>query len=123
MHRLAGPTGLTAKRLGAFLREYDIVSGNIRFTDGSQAKGYVRSDFADAWSRYCPVPAESAPLAEGVSVPSVPSSSSQVSAGRIETLGRMIRPSKSIRPSLTSRNDLGTDGTDTPPLRLVGSEE
>lgn len=41
-------------KFGVILREYDIRSGNIRFPDGSQAKGYQRVDFADAWTRYCP---------------------------------------------------------------------
>ncbi|WP_019630215.1 DUF3631 domain-containing protein [Actinomadura atramentaria] len=47
-----GHAGLTAMRLGALLREYDIRSGNIRFP-GGQAKGYLRADFLDAWGRYC----------------------------------------------------------------------
>ncbi|MFG2002109.1 DUF3631 domain-containing protein [Spirillospora sp. NPDC048911] len=47
-----GHTGLTAMRLGALLREYDIRSGNVRFP-GGQAKGYLRADFLDAWGRYC----------------------------------------------------------------------
>ncbi|GAA3614377.1 hypothetical protein GCM10022419_119430 [Nonomuraea rosea] len=49
-----GPAGLTAMKLGTMLREYDIRSGNIRFPNGQQAKGYQRADFADAWARYCP---------------------------------------------------------------------
>ncbi|GAA1208804.1 DUF3631 domain-containing protein [Prauserella alba] len=48
-----GPTGLTAHKLGAMLREYGIHSHNVRLADG-QRKGYDRSDFADAWTRYCP---------------------------------------------------------------------
>lgn len=118
-----GPTGLSARKLGAVLREYDIRSANIRFTDGSQNKGYQRADFTDAWARYCPEPApENAPV-EGGDVPSVPPSLPQVSEGRNETPGRIIRPGTANRPSLTSGNDLGTDGTDTPPLRLVRGNE
>ena len=52
--RTHGPNGLTAHKLGAMLREYRITSANIRFPDGTQAKGYHRDAFADAWSRYCP---------------------------------------------------------------------
>lgn len=52
--RTHGPSGLTAHKLGAMLREYSITSANIRFPDGTQAKGYHRDAFADAWSRYCP---------------------------------------------------------------------
>jgi Protein of unknown function (DUF3631) len=46
--------GLNAMKLGALLREYDIRPANVRFPNGSQAKGYTAESFADAWSRYCP---------------------------------------------------------------------
>jgi hypothetical protein len=49
-----GPAGLTPAKLGALLREYDIRSANIRFPNGTQAKGYTREHFTDAWHRYCP---------------------------------------------------------------------
>lgn len=49
-----GPAGLTPAKLGAFLREYDIRSANIRFPNGTQAKGYTRDHFTDAWNRYTP---------------------------------------------------------------------
>jgi hypothetical protein len=45
-----GPTGLSAMKLGAFLREFGIKSANTRFPRG-QAKGYQRAEFADAWRR------------------------------------------------------------------------
>jgi hypothetical protein len=48
-----GHTGLTARRLGILLAEYGIRSANVRFTEG-QAKGFLRADFLDAWSRYTP---------------------------------------------------------------------
>lgn len=80
-----GPNGLTAMKLGTILREYEIRSGNIRFLDGSQAKGYQRADFADAWSRYCPEPAPP----EGENTP----------------IGRGGRPS---RPSLVIAGQRGT---------------
>ncbi|WP_199440741.1 DUF3631 domain-containing protein [Umezawaea beigongshangensis] len=54
--RTHGPNGLTAHKLGAMLREYRITSTNIRFPDGTQAKGYNRDTFTDAWNRYCPQP-------------------------------------------------------------------
>jgi hypothetical protein len=70
-----GPAGLTAMKLATILREYDIRSANIRFLDGTQAKGYRRADFTDAWARYCPQPdpddTEPAPI-EGGSRPSRP---------------------------------------------------
>jgi hypothetical protein len=55
-----GPAGLTAMRLGVILREYEIRSANIRFPD-TQAKGYQRADFLDAWERYCPLPVTAVP--------------------------------------------------------------
>ncbi|WP_174564893.1 DUF3631 domain-containing protein [Actinomadura chibensis] len=71
-----GPNGLTAMKLGTILREYEIRSSNIRFLDGTQAKGYQRADFTDAWARYCPQPTrpedENTPAARG-SRPSRPS--------------------------------------------------
>ncbi|WP_433254427.1 DUF3631 domain-containing protein [Streptosporangium sp. CA-135522] len=75
-----GPNGLTAMKLGAILREYEIRSANIRFLDGTQAKGYQRADFLDAWARYCPLPVVPEPpehseiaLLEGGGRPSRPS--------------------------------------------------
>jgi hypothetical protein len=122
-----GPAGLTAMRLGVILREYEIRSANIRFPD-TQAKGYQRADFLDAWERYCPLPVTAVPDptepdSEGGAVPAVPASSPQVSAGRLETVGRLSRPSKTSRPSLTSTNDPGTAGTATPPLRLINGAD
>ncbi|MFF4413223.1 DUF3631 domain-containing protein [Streptosporangium sp. NPDC001559] len=84
-----GPAGLTAMRLGAILREYDIRSANIRFPDGTQAKGYNRIDFADAWSRYCPGVEAPEPPSEGDVLPfpggSRPSRPSIISAGQAGT--------------------------------------
>jgi Protein of unknown function (DUF3631) len=120
------PTGLTGKRLGDLLREFDIRSDTLRFPVG-QAKGYHREHFTDAWSRYSPPPKTPPP---GVSVPSVPSSSPQVSAGTDSPPGTdqsvpggqppsrpgtdQSVPADQSVPPLTSQNELGTDGTDTP---------
>ncbi|WP_420711707.1 DUF3631 domain-containing protein [Streptomyces sp. NRRL F-5123] len=49
-----GRAGLSARDLGALLREFGIVSGNVRVADGTQRKGYTRSKFLDPWRRYCP---------------------------------------------------------------------
>ncbi|GLW94034.1 DUF3631 domain-containing protein [Actinokineospora globicatena] len=49
-----GPGGLTPAKVADYFREYDIRSSNVRFPDGSQAKGYKRAHFTDAWQRYCP---------------------------------------------------------------------
>ncbi|MFJ5230687.1 DUF3631 domain-containing protein [Kitasatospora sp. NPDC088391] len=53
-----GPTGLSARGLQLLLKDYGIGSMNIRFPDGVQLKGFTRNGFLDAWSRYCPEPAE-----------------------------------------------------------------
>jgi hypothetical protein len=55
---MPAPGGLTVRRLAALLREFDITPKNHRWEDGTQSKGYTRDDFADAWARYCPEPAE-----------------------------------------------------------------
>lgn len=52
-----GPTGLTPRRLGMLLAEFGITSANVRLPTG-QCKAYSRSDFTDAWARYCPEPAD-----------------------------------------------------------------
>ncbi|GHJ34625.1 hypothetical protein Sm713_02340 [Streptomyces sp. TS71-3] len=49
-----GRNGLTARDLAAMLRRYDIKPGNVRLTDGTQRKGYMRNKFLDPWRRYCP---------------------------------------------------------------------
>lgn len=99
-----GSAGLTARRLGILLAEYGIRSANIRFPDGTQRKGFTRSDFADAWARYCP-----APTAD----PSHPSQPHQPSSERdgLPHWDGSTRPSDPTRPALTSANDGGTDGT------------
>jgi hypothetical protein len=114
-----GPGGLTGKRLGDMLSDFEIRSDTIRFPVG-QAKGYHRPDFTDAWARYCTPPA-------GVPVPSVPSSFSQVTPGTDSTLVRInpyqepgewygsIRTTDQSVPPLSSKNELGADGTGTPP--------
>ena len=114
-----GPSGLTGKRLGDMLGDFEIRSDTIRFPVG-QAKGYHRPDFTDAWARYCAPPA-------GVPVPSVPSSYSQVTPVTDSGLVRIdpyqqtapwygsIRTTGQSVPHLSSQNELGTDGTGTPP--------
>ncbi|WP_416973579.1 DUF3631 domain-containing protein [Streptomyces sp. 4F14] len=56
-----GPNGLTPRGLQLLLKPYGISSANRRFPDGTQAKGFARNQFLDAWARYCPEPA---PVAE-----------------------------------------------------------
>lgn len=47
--------GLTAMKLGALLKDFDIRSTRWR-ADGEPVRGYTRADFLDAWQRYCPPP-------------------------------------------------------------------
>lgn len=94
-----GNTGLTPVRLGALLRDFDIKSSNLRLGkddagNDRQAKGYRRTDFADAWARYCPPEAPN---------PSQPSQPSQTDVSADQSLlfagtGREIQPSQS-RPT------------------------
>jgi hypothetical protein len=108
-----GPNGLTGKRLGDLLSDFDIRSDTIRFPVG-QAKGYDRPDFTDAWARYCPPPGGTLP------VPPVPSSFSQVTPGTDSPPGTdQSVPGNQSVPLLSSQNELGTDGTGTPPSGVI----
>lgn len=51
-----GANGLTPRGLQLLLKDYGIGSANRRFPDGTQAKGFARNQFLDAWARYCPEP-------------------------------------------------------------------
>lgn len=99
--------GLTQAKLGRLLAEFDIKSSNVRFPDSTQTKGYRRSDFVDAWTRYCPSP-------QGE--PSQASQASHPSSARdaLPLWDGSKRPTEPKRPSLTSIGTLGTAGTDTP---------
>jgi hypothetical protein len=108
-----GPDGITPRRLGIMLAEYDIRSANIRFGEPiGQVKGYYRDDFADAWARYCP---RSAGEASQPSHPSPPSSD----AGRINRWDGTTRPTQTPVPGLTCDGTEGTDRTDTPRFGVI----
>jgi hypothetical protein len=116
-----GPGGLTGKRLGDMLGDFEIRAAPeaIRFEVG-RARGYTRAAFADAWRRYCP------PTPPGVSVSTVSSVSSQVSPDTdcppdtdqsVSGSGRDTDQSVSGIQSvshLTSQNTDDTVDTDTP---------
>ncbi len=109
-----GPNGLTGKRLGDLLSDFEISSDTIRFPVG-QAKGYHRPDFTDAWARYCPPPPGTLP------VPSVPTSFSQVTPGTDSPRGTdQSVPANQSVPHLSSQNEPGTDGTGTPGPGVIG---
>ncbi len=100
-----GPAGLTGRRLAVMLRDYGIHSANIRFPDGTQAKGYTRAEFADAWRRYCPPEVAAPELVCEPSQPSPPSSA----LGRLHPLGR-IDPSRRTHPSRPDQQRRAWDG-------------
>jgi hypothetical protein len=108
-----GPNGLTGKRLGDLLSDFDIRSDTIRFPVG-QAKGYHWPDFTDAWARYCQAAGGTPP------VPPVPSSFSQVTPGTDSPPGTdQSVPTNQSVPHLSSQNELGTGGTGTPPSGVI----
>ncbi len=125
-----GPEGITAKRLGTLLREYDIRSATIRFGEPiGQVKGYYRADFADAWQRYCPPspgeashpsirpsrprPAQTRYGSRNGTDQSVPATTAPA-----DQRDGSIRTGQQSVPGLTCDGTLGTAGTDTP--RLYG---
>lgn len=103
-----GASGLTPMKMGNLLRDFEIRSANIRFTTG-QAKGYTRSDFTDAWNRYCPEPKTAA---DGEAVPAVPGVPAQVSTGTASPSGTaQAVPATQAVPGLTCDATAGTAGT------------
>lgn len=113
-----GPNGLTPAKLGSFLREYDIRSGNIRFdradlerwgirTDSDQLKGYRRADFLDAWNRYCPPDTPSQGQASQPSQASQP----RPPTDELALWDGSSRPNPQAVPGLTCDGTAGTPGT------------
>ncbi|WP_460664687.1 DUF3631 domain-containing protein [Kribbella swartbergensis] len=86
---------------------------NHRWEDGTQSKGYTRDDFADAWARYCPDPAEN-----GSSQPTVANRPNRPIAGHAGDgsvpWDGSNRPNDPSVPALTWAGTVGTDGTDHP---------
>ncbi|MFK4084023.1 DUF3631 domain-containing protein [Kribbella sp. NPDC020789] len=102
-----GKDGLSGMKLGNLLRDFEIRSDTIRFQTG-QAKGYYRSDFTDAWNRYCPEPKP----AGGEAVPDVPAVTSQVSPEEASPTGTaQAVPRDQASLGLTCENEAGTAGT------------
>ncbi|MFD5397513.1 DUF3631 domain-containing protein [Streptomyces sp. NPDC127097] len=64
-----GANGMTPRALQLLLKPYGISSANRRFPDGTQAKGFARNQFLDAWKRYCPEPKPPAESAQPVAEP------------------------------------------------------
>ncbi|MGH6657268.1 MAG: DUF3631 domain-containing protein, partial [Actinocrinis sp.] len=115
--------------LGRFLREYEIKSKNVRL-GAEQHKGYERSDFTDAWARYCPPPASPEPVPSVPNVPpqvngtqhgtdrgpgtdqNVPANSSATRGGTAQSVPTQL--SVPTDSPLTSGGTTGTDGTGFP---------
>ena len=116
-----GREGLTGRSLGIMLRDFGISSANRRWEDGSQTKGYLAEDFADAWSRYCP-----APRPGGLSVPPVPPSHERESGTDDAAWDGSSVPRPPTRPKSTpvGRRD-GWDGnpTSTAPAVCISCRE
>jgi putative DNA primase/helicase len=73
---------LSKTQLAGLLRDFDIRPKTVR-VEQSEAKGYARADFTDAWSRYLsPLPVESAPRSV---TPSQGSNDAGVSASQTVT--------------------------------------
>lgn len=143
-----GHNGLTPKKLGDLLREYDIASHNIRFPESGQAKGYIRADFTDAWQRYCPTlpgpggdtdqhAALAAPATAKLGGGIRPSRPKRPHAGQARDgsnprdgsirptsepgTDQSVPPDQSV-PGLTCNGTLGTAGTAHPHLRVIGGD-
>src|SRR6476469_5160820 len=97
------------------LRDFDISSANRRWPDGGQSKGYLRDDFSDAWSRYCPPPRPG-----HLSVPAVPASHPPESGTDSHSWDGSSVPNHPIRPTPTpvGRRD-GWDGNGAVDRRTV----
>lgn len=125
-------TGLSAMRLAALLREYDIRSVNIRFASPiGQTKGYRRLDFTDAWARYTPTPD---PLRAGEpSQPSQPYQNTETAGQTPDSAGTTCEggtaqvvppiqavPAKTVSDQRKHRfGTAGTAGTATPRLGVI----
>lgn len=82
---------LDARGLARRLRQYEVLSANVRAADGRVLKGYHREQLWDAWTRYLPRPAQSAASAtsatpqvtapDGVAAPGTPSATPATGPG------------------------------------------
>jgi hypothetical protein len=130
-----GHNGLTPMRLGKFLGEFDISSRNLRLPTG-QAKGYMRSDFADAWARYCPdvappkasqpsqpsrddVSAGQAAFSGGTAWESKPSQSRPTPGQAVPAVPQPSHPKTADDQHKHEKGTAGTAGTAPPPATCL----
>ncbi|MEU5545790.1 DUF3631 domain-containing protein [Streptomyces sioyaensis] len=83
-----GNGGLSARGLQLLLADYQIRSANHRFGDIGQRKGFSRSQFTDAWMRYC-LPPVHCPVTRPHSSHSSPRRSAR---GRVSARDGSTRP-------------------------------
>jgi putative DNA primase/helicase len=102
---------ITANQLGKLLRRFGLASQNLRFDDGTQAKGYNLRLFADVWQRYLDdaQTSSSADFATS-SRPAVPNAvvigiSPTFSSRPSEALGRRAKVQEVQHPSHLGRRD------------------
>jgi hypothetical protein len=108
------PDGLTAMKLGQMLKDFDIRSAMIRFPAEDypgvgQARGYRRTDFIDAWDRYCPPP--------DVTDSDVEDGPDALVIG-LDGTTEGAEPHQAV-PALTCTGTPGTAGTASPPKPAV----
>jgi len=105
---------IDAGGLARRLSPYGVKSRNVR-PEGSQAKGYERASFADAWDRYLPSPVSPSQASQASQAPKT-SVRWGPTAGRIGPVGRITNvPESAAVPengSIHAQWDAGTAGTD-----------
>jgi hypothetical protein len=112
-----GPHGITAMKLGALLKEYGIRPMTLNFPPGTvprQAKGYKRSDFTDAWTRYAPPERPDEASRGEASEPSEPQEPSSQRGGFPSSDGSSRQRTPSLI-NLTSTDEALTALTAPPP--------
>jgi Protein of unknown function (DUF3631) len=118
-HERAAPGRGAARKLAQSLREFEIASKTIRFAGRSRARGYLRTDFEDAFERYVPSLSEAAESVTSMTAEQAPplSGSHGVPGDRgdhkpdTET-GAGLDPSSAV----LAADRGGTDVTDSPVL-------
>ena len=104
----------TVRKLASMLKRYGVKSGTHRFEDKT-AKGYLKTDFKDAWNRYSPLMSDSKSNIRNNGLTMRVSGQNQS-----VTEGEMLRIENAPNPA--DRTDV-TDVTDKIPYKGAGGEE
>ncbi|MFD7897141.1 DUF3631 domain-containing protein [Streptomyces sp. NPDC059743] len=108
------------RRLQLLLKDYGISSANHRFPGGTQAKGFARNQFLDAWARYCPAQ-EPAPATHARRYPRAPPSRSTSACPQPHPPPRYPHPeAPRSAPAASGANSWPPTGRTTWPLTLPG---